>query len=65
MVYRNYNCIILPTKGVNYCFSVKEAFSYGCPVIISKGTTPWGDIDCIAGYTVDEIMPAGYGKALS
>lgn len=65
MIYRNYDCMILPTKGENYCFSIEEALSCGCPVIISKGTTPWDDIDYIAGYTVDENTPDGYGKALS
>lgn len=64
-VYQNYDCMILPTKGENYCFSIEEALSCGCPVIISKGTTPWDDIDCVAGYTVDEDAPDGYREALS
>ena len=55
----------MPTKGENYCFCIEEALSCGCPVIFSKGTTPWDDIDYVAGYAVDENTPDGYGKALS
>lgn len=51
-VYLNYDCLLHPTYSENYGHVIVEAFCHDCPVVISKGTTPWDDIrDFNAGYS--------------
>lgn len=45
-----YDCFLLPTTSENYGYSIEEALLCGCPVIISKGTTPWDDVHGKAGF---------------
>ncbi len=51
-ISKYYDCFILPTRSENYCYAIEEALSQGCPCIISKNTTPWDDIDGVAGFTI-------------
>ena len=44
-IYPNYDCMISPTKFENYGQAIVEAMLHDVPVIISKGTTPWDDIN--------------------
>lgn len=46
----NYDCFLLPTTSENYGYAIEEALLCGCPVIISKGTTPWDDVHGSAGF---------------
>ena len=52
-VYKNYDIFLLLTKSENYCYAIEESLLCGCPVLISKGTTPWDDVDHSAGIVVD------------
>lgn len=51
-IYKNYDCFFLPTQSENYCYAIEESIACGCPVIISKGTTPWDDVEGIAGRAI-------------
>lgn len=51
-IYESYDAFVLPTKSENYCFAIEEALLCGCPVVTTKGVTPWDDIDGKAGYVV-------------
>lgn len=49
-VFMDYDLMVLPTKSENYCYAVEESLLCGCPVLLSRGTTPWDDLDGVAGY---------------
>lgn len=49
--FEKYHCFLFPTLSENYGHVITEALSVSCPVVLSKGTTPWDDIDGCAGYT--------------
>lgn len=49
-VFKKYDLMILPTRSENYCYAVEESLLCGCPVLLSKGTTPWDDLDGVAGF---------------
>lgn len=51
--FRRYDCFLFPTFNENYGHVIAESMANGCPVILSKGTTPWDDLNGIAGYTCD------------
>ncbi len=51
--FARYHCFLFPTISENYGHVIVEALSNCCPVILSKGTTPWDDIDEVAGYVAD------------
>lgn len=56
--YSQYDCLISPTEFENYGQSIVESMLHDVPVIISKGTTPWDDIEeSNAGFviTIDNI----------
>ena len=63
--YSNYDCLISPTKFENYGQAIVEAMLHDVPVIISKGTTPWDDLeDFCSGYTVSNEDIYEYTKAI-
>ena len=49
-VYYQYDCLFFPTLNENYGHVIVEAFISGCPVLLSKGTTPWDDYDGNGGF---------------
>lgn len=49
--FRDSDLFIFPTLGENYGYVILESLLSGCPVILSKGTTPW-----------EELCEAGVGK---
>ena len=49
-VYQKYDCFLFPTINENYGHVIAESLANGCPVVLSKGTTPWDDIDGQAGF---------------
>ena len=54
MIYTQYDCFLFPTYSENYGHVIAESIMHDCPVVISKGTTPWDDIAIYnAGYVVD------------
>lgn len=44
-VYRHYDCLLHPTHSENYGHVIVEALCHDCPVVISRGTTPWDDVE--------------------
>ncbi len=48
-----YHCFLFPTINENYGHVIAESLANNCPVILSKGTTPWDDLDKKAGYVCD------------
>ncbi|MCH1618621.1 MAG: glycosyltransferase family 4 protein [Streptococcus sp.] len=62
-IYSQYDCFLFPTQNENYGHVIAEALANQCPVILSRGTTPWDDIDEKAGfvcklYNDDEFINA-------
>ena len=49
--FGKYDCFVLPTLSENFGHVIAEALSADCPVVLSKGTTPWDDLDRKAGFT--------------
>lgn len=50
--FKKYDCFIFPTLTENYGHSIAESLMAGCPVVLSKGTTPWDDLNEVAGATI-------------
>lgn len=51
-LYKDYEIFFSLTKSENYGQAIAEALANGCRLILSKGTTPWDDIDGRAGIVV-------------
>lgn len=49
-VFSNYHCFVFPTLSENYGHVIAEAISSGCMLVLSKGTTPWDDIEGKGGW---------------
>lgn len=66
--FKKYDCFLFPTINENYGHVIAESLANGCPVILSKGTTPWDDLDNVAGYVCDlrdeDAFVAAIGKSL-
>ena len=56
-VYSNYDCFLFPTVNENYGHVIAESLANGCPVVLSRGTTPWDDLHGVAGYvcSLDDV----------
>ena len=52
-VYDTYDCFLFPTRSENYGHVIVEALFSGCPVVLSKGTTPFDDCSNRGGYIAD------------
>lgn len=64
-IYSEYDCLISPTKFENYGQAIVEAMLHDVPVIISKGTTPWDDIEKKdAGFVVPIENVKAYTAAI-
>ena len=60
-----HDCLLLPTAFENYGHSISEALLHDCPVVISRGTTPWDDVQAAgAGYTAPLDEPERFTEAL-
>lgn len=51
-IFKNYDCFLFPTMGENYGHVIVEALTSGCVPIISRGTTPWDDMDRQGGFAL-------------
>lgn len=49
---QKYDCFLFPTINENYGHVIAESLANSRPVILSKGTTPWDDLDGRAGYVI-------------
>lgn len=63
--FAKYHCFLFPTISENYGHVIVEALSNCCPVVLSKGTTPWDDIDGVAGYICGLNNISEFKEALS
>lgn len=54
--YSHYDCLLFPTLSENYGHVIAEALLHECPVVISKGTTPWDDV---ADYDAGGVAELG------
>lgn len=50
---QKYDAFLFPTTNENYGHVIAESLANSRPVILSKGTTPWDDLDGKAGYVID------------
>jgi len=50
LIYQKYDCFLFPTQNENYGHVIAEALANQCPVVLSRGTTPWDDLDQRAGF---------------
>ncbi len=50
---QSYDAFLFPTINENYGHVIAESLANSRPVILSKGTTPWDDLDKKAGYVID------------
>lgn len=51
-VFSSYDVFLFPTLSENYGHVIVEALVNNCVVILSKGTTPWDDLDNNGGFVV-------------
>lgn len=54
---QNHDCFIFPTINENYGHVIAECLANSRPVILSKGTTPWDDLNGLAGCVIDLNQP--------
>ena len=52
-IYKGYHAFTFPTLTENYGHVIVESMLAGCPIILSRGTTPWDDIDGRGGIVCD------------
>lgn len=64
-VYQNYNCFIFPTLSENYGHVIAESLLSSCPCIISKGTTPWDDVNGNGGFAISLNKKDEFVRALN
>lgn len=64
LVYGNYDCFLFPTISENYGHVIVESMFSDCPVILSKGTTPWDDYNLNGGYVCDLKNSYDFTQAL-
>lgn len=63
-VYQQYDCFLFPTLNENYGHVIAEGLANGCQVVLSRGTTPWDDLDNRAGYVCDLKEVCQFTEAL-
>ena len=64
LVIQQHHCFLFPTINENYGHVIAESLANARPVILSKGTTPWDDLDKKAGFVIDLSNPEGFTEAL-
>lgn len=61
---QGYDCFLFPTINENYGHVIAECLANSRPVILSKGTTPWDDLDNRAGFVIDLNNPELFTERL-
>lgn len=65
-IYSQYDCLVFPTLFENYGQVIAESISHDCPVVISKNTTPWDDLnDDVGHFAISLDDQAQFVNALS
>lgn len=63
-VFRRYNAFLFPTLSENYGHVIAEALTAGCHPILSRGTTPWDDVDGNGGFAISLDAPDAWTAAV-
>lgn len=63
-IYGQYDCFLFPTVSENYGHVIVEAMFSDCPVILSKGTTPWDDYHNNGGFAIALSETKGFVNAI-
>lgn len=63
-VIQEHDCFIFPTINENYGHAIAESLANSRPVILSKGTTPWDDLDGEAGYVIPLDNPLEFTEKI-
>ncbi|MBJ8349334.1 glycosyltransferase family 4 protein [Streptococcus zalophi] len=63
-VLQDYHYLLFPTINENYGHVIAESLANSLPVIISQGTTPWDDVNNIAGYSINLDYPNMFSETL-
>lgn len=63
-IYEKYDCFLFPTTSENYGHVIAESMLSDCPVILSKGTTPWDDYNENGGYVISLEEPNRFTECL-
>ena len=63
-IFSGYDCFLFPTVTENYSQAIAEAILSGTVPVISRGTTPWDDLEDNGGYTVPLDNPDGFVSRL-
>ena len=63
-VFLKYDCFLFPTLSENYSQAIAESVLSGTIPVISRGTTPWDDIDLNGGFAIPLDSPSEFVKTL-
>lgn len=63
-VIQKYDAFLFPTINENYGHVIAEALANSRPVILSKGTTPWDDLNLRAGAVIELDTPDKYAEKI-
>lgn len=63
-VIQQYDAFLFPTINENYGHVIAESLANSRPVILSKGTTPWDDLDERAGCVISLNNPEKFTEKL-
>ena len=61
---QKHHCFLFPTINENYGHVIAESLANSRPLVLSKGTTPWDDLDGKAGYVINLDNPDGFTTSL-
>ena len=61
---QKHHCFLFPTINENYGHVIAESLANSRPVLLSKGTTPWDDLDERAGFVVPLEDPNQFTERL-
>lgn len=63
-IFKKYDAFVFETLSENYGHVIIESLLCGCPVILSKGTTPWDDLNNEAGFVIELGHHEEYAKRI-
>ena len=61
---QKHHCLLFPTINENYGHVIAESLANNRPVILSKGTTPWDDLDGKAGFVIPLNNPLVFSEKI-
>lgn len=63
-IIQEHHCFLFPTINENYGHVIAESLANCRPVLLSKGTTPWDDLDGKGGYVISLDNPKKFTECL-